>query len=262
MWKVSGINRNVLKTRLNELLKQRLILKHKYLEKIDSSKIKEKIYYGKLYKNRYSKFPPLFKRDYYILNFNEFQEVEYMNKYIDWLIQKNPDFNINSIKDIKYEFQYQDLIQRYYFNNKTNQNKVNFDITNYPHLNNIRNKINELQLTPKNVDFKKLDDLKQIIYFTHYMLRYTTLARELEIAAVKDKILLNLLPIDNYTDQLEKCEKYFLNLGMSNADIIIRCSTECCWLDWLNTNKSFVFLPMVDYEALLYDFFNTAHDLP
>ena len=67
------------------------------------------------------------------------------------------------------------------------------------------------------------------------------------------------MPIDKYLKELEECEKYFLNKGMSNVDIIIRWTTECCWL---NVNNSYVFLPMINYESMLYDFSNTAHDLP
>ena len=258
MWKVSGIHRNTLRNSLKELIKQRLILKHKYLENVDPIKIKEKIYHGRLYKNPYSNFPPLFKRNYYILNYNDFKEFENETKYIDYLIGNTSDFEI-SVNDIKYEFQYQDLIKRYYFNNRINHNeKTKIDINNYPQLSNLRNKINELKLKPKNIDFKKFDYTEQIIYSIRYLLRYTALVRKLELSAVNERVLLSLLPIDKYTKQLDECKKFFSNQDMSNADIIIRCSTECCWL---NINNSFVFLPMIDYECLLYDFFDIGRDL-
>ena len=260
LWKVSGIHRNTLRNSLNELVRQKLILKHKYLDNIDSIKIKEKIYCGGLYNNPYSNFPPMFKRNYYILNYNDFKEFEYIQKYADFMAGNISDFMINSVNEIKYEFQYHDFIKKYYFNNGTNQNEgIKIDINNYPRLSNLCNKINELKLKPKNVDFKKLDYTEQIIYSIRYMLRYTALVRELEISAVKERVLLSLLPIDKHTKELEECLKFFSKQGMSNADIIIRCSTEC---SWLITNNSTVFLPMTDYESLLDYFFNTAHDLP
>ena len=86
--------------------------------------------------------------------------------------------------------------------------------------------------------------------------------RELELLAINEKVYLNLLSFDNTPKRtnMEKCLKYFSNrYHFSNADIIIRFSTESCWL---NINNSYVFLPMIDYEALLCNFFNTAHDLP
>ena len=256
LWKVSGINRNVLKNRLNELVKLRVILKHNYLENIDSLKIKEKIY-GRLYKNPYSNIPPMFKRNYYILNFNDFKEFEYHSKYIDYLTGNISEFTYN-MNDLKYEFQYFDLLKKYYRNNGTNQNEKLNDINNYPLLRNIHNKINELKRTHENLDYKKLDYIEKVIYSLRYTLRYIALLRELEISAIKERVFLNLiLSIDMHTEGLEECLKFFSNQSLSNADIIIRCSTECTWLD--NSN---VFLPMTDYESLLTYFFDTAHDLP
>ncbi len=249
-----------MRNRLNELVKQRVILKHNYLEHINFIKIKDKIYFGRLYENPYSNFPPMFKRNYYILNYNDFKEFEYSSKYIDYLTGNPSDFTKNSVIDLKYEFRYRDLIQRYYFNNGTNHKEnIKIDINNYPQLINLRNKINELKLETKNVDFKKLDFTKQIICSIRYVLRYTALVRELEISAVKERVLLNLLSIEKYTKALGECFKYFSKQGMSNADIIIRCSTECSLLDINNSNA--FFLPMTDYESLLDYFFNTAHDL-
>ena len=112
-----------------------------------------------------------------------------------------------------------------------------------------------MERIPKNLNNKKLSDIEQMGYSLRYILRKTALVRELDISAVKERILLSLLPtlfpIDKYLEELEECEKIFLNHGMSNADIIIRCSTECCWL---YVNNSTVFLPMMDYESLLYFF--------
>ncbi|MGE5863136.1 MAG: hypothetical protein ACM31H_05135 [Nitrososphaerales archaeon] len=44
-----------------------------------------------------------------------------------------------------------------------------------------------------------------------------------------------------------------------NADILIRVSTECTWLNIENVNN---FLPMIDYEDLFCYFFNTGRELP
>ena len=257
LWKVSGINRNVLRTRLDELVKQRVILKHNYLEHIDPIQIKYKIY-GKLYKNPYSNFPPLFKRNYYILNYNDFKEFKYQSKYIDYLTGNISEFTWN-INDLKYEIQYFDLLKQYYLNDGINQNKkLHNDITNYPLLSNIHNKINELKRTQENLNFKKLGNIEKAIYSLSYTLRYISLVRDLEISAVKERVFLNLiLSIDNDIGGLEECLKFFSNQGLSNGDIIIRCSTECTLLD--NSN---VFLPMIEYESLLTFFFDTAHDLP
>jgi hypothetical protein len=98
---------------------------------------------------------------------------------------------------------------------------------------------------------------KLTIWLTRYQ-------RELELLAIKEKVYLNLLPLNNTikgTKRIAKCLEYFSNrYQFSNADIIIRCSTDCCWLD--NFNGSYVFLPMVDYESLLFYFSNSAYDLP
>jgi hypothetical protein len=245
-----------LRTRLDELVNQKLILKHKYLENIDPIQIKDKIY-GRLYKNPYSIIAPIFKRDYYILNFNDFKELEYSSKYIDYLTGNISEFTWD-MNNIKYEFQYIDLVKKYYLNNGTNQNeKLHNDINNYPLLTDIYNKIKQLSYNRENLDFKKFGNIEKLIYSLSYILRCTALVRKLEISAVKERVLLNLLlPYDEDLGGLGECLKFFSNQGLSNGDIIIRCSTECTWLD--NSN---VFLPMSDYECLLTYFDDTGHDL-
>jgi hypothetical protein len=117
----------------------------------------------------------------------------------------------------------------------------------------------------KNLDLNKLSRSEFILLVNrqnNLMIWITRYQRELELLAIKEKVYLNLLPLNNNkgTKRIANCLEYFSNkYQFSNADIIIRCSTDCCWLD--NINGSYIFLPMVDYETLLFYFSNNAYDL-
>jgi hypothetical protein len=100
-----------LKKRLGELVEQKIILKHRYLDKIDSSKIKENIY-GVLPRNPYSLFPPMIKRNYYMLSYQEFLSLGH--KRLDRVLGKVSNSTLNEEDNTKNELKYRDYIERYY----------------------------------------------------------------------------------------------------------------------------------------------------
>ena len=248
--------------RLDELLEQKIILKHKYLNKIDPIKIKEKIY-GIFPRNPYSNFPPMIKRNYYILNYKKFLSLEC--KLIDELVGRVSDSTINKKYNTKNELRYIDYLEKYYSKKKLNQKEmIN---TNDRHLDRIDNEINELVCKIKELAcndkrnyFKEIDHTERNFLLLSYKLRLIALTRELELTAIKERKFLDLLlPIDESSKELENCLEHFSKQGMSNADILIRLSTESTWLFIKRVSN---FLRMIDYEDLFSYFLNRGRELP
>jgi hypothetical protein len=228
----------------------------------------------------------MFKRNYYMLNFGMVRPFECREMGLD----------LNNIYNTINEMKYSDLIEKHYSNNKIIQedelhtfiahpprlqeNDLHTIIAHSPRLSSIYNKLEKLthdykeQLKKINdirhklpahykKQFKQKYDNKQAALSLYCALRYIAYLRELDLLAVREKVYLNLtLHLDESSkglDIFENYVEYFSKLGMTNADVLIRCSTENMWLITANTNK---FLPMIDYEDLLYYFFNTARKLP
>ena len=253
LWKVSGINRNVLKTRLDELIEQRIVLKHTY-------KIPYKVeFYGHIDKNPVDYMHPLYNRDYYLLTHNNgyFKYQEFIKSFF---LTRDPKPFFDKINKKEIESKNQLLFFSYinkYFENLG-------EIVKKP--DSLSTNAVDIMTKIKNLNLNKLyhSDFILLVNRTNkLMIWLTRYQRELELLAINEKAYLNLLPFNNTlkgTKRIAKCLEYFSNrYQFSNADIIIRCSTDCCWL---NINNSSVFLPMSDYESLLCYFFDIGRDLP
>jgi hypothetical protein len=194
--------------------------------------------------------------------YEHFEFFEYKEEGID-LIKKIILETEKNKHNTRNEMKYKNLIEKYY-SKKTNQNEELYTaISNSPQLSNLYNKIKELDAYYKKQPLKKMDDLKKSLFTIVYTLRRLAYLRKLEIIAVKERVFLKiLLPLDEsneFLDILEKCVEYFSKQGMTNADILIKCSTGHTSLNIANTNE---FLPMIDYEGIFWYFFNTARKLP
>ena len=197
----------------------------------------------------------MFKRNYYILNYKRLRIFECYEKGID--PNNNKPNTINEMNG-------GDLIEKYYSNSRTNQDcELDTIIANSPQLSNIYNKIEKLSTYYKQQQIKKMDDITRVHSSLSYLLRYIAYLRELDLIAVKEKLFVNYaLPLDESLeglDILESYVEYFSNLGMTNADILIRCSTE---ITLLNISNPIKILPMTNYLDLLDYFYNTAKKLP
>ena len=95
-----------------------------------------------------------------------------------------------------------------------------------------------------------------------YYLRLIKLIRELELTRVKERVasdlLLPMTKSNKEIEKLENCIEYFSKQKMSNADILIRLSTESTLL---STKRFSIFLQMIDYEDLFYYFLNMGRKL-
>jgi hypothetical protein len=108
--------------------------------------------------------------------------------------------------------------------------------------------------------FKEIDNTKRKFSLFNYQLRLIALRRKLELSAVKERVFLDLLlPIDESSKELENCLEFFSKQRMSNADILIRLSTD---YTWLFIKRASNFLQMIDYEDLFYYFLNMGKKLP
>ena len=244
-----------MKTRLDELIEQKIILKHRY--KIP---YKEE-FYGHIDKNPVDYLCPLYNRDYYLLNHNNgyFNYQEFIKSFF---LSRNPKPFFDKINKNEIESKNQLLFLKYinkYFEKIGEILKLeksdSFAANGVDIMTKLKN-FNFNNLYPSDVILLQ----KNINHFAVWSTRYQ---RELELLAINEKVYLNLLSFDNIpkgTKKIAKYLEYFSNkYQFSNADIIIRFSIECCWL---HSNNSYPFLPMIDYESLLYFFSNTAQDLP
>lgn len=202
---------------------------------------------------------PLYNRDYYLLDHNngDFKYQEFIKSFFFLTSDPKPFLDKINKKEIdsKNKLLFLKNMNKYFENLSEILRIQNSDSSDA----NILKKISSLDLDKLyHSDFNLI--LKNLYNLMVWVNRYQ---RELELLAINEKVYLNLLSFDNTpkrTKHMEKCLKYFSNrYHFSNADIIIRFSTESCWL---NISNSYVFLPMIDYEYLLCDFFNTSHDLP
>jgi len=256
--KVSGIHRNTLRKRLDELLEQKIILKHKYLNKLDPSKIEEKIY-GLFPRNPYSNFPPLIKNDYYMLSYQEFLSLGF--KKIDEALGIIPNSKSKEDDNIQIELKYIQYIKRYYSKKKILKKG---SAKSNDHKSEIRNRKlkellfkNELAENHRRDYFKEVNQSQREIFSLNDELQLLeTSLRQFELNAVRDVVFLKLLlPIGKSRKKLEYYLEYFLGQKMSNVDILIRLSTQSCWL------FTGYYLPMIDYEDLFYYFLNMGKKL-
>ena len=257
MWKVSGINKNVLKTRLDELIEQKIILKHRY--KIP---YKEE-FYGHIDKNPVDYMSPLYNRDYYLLNHNNgyFKYQEFIKSFF---LTRDPKPFFDKINNKEIESKNQLLYLTYinkYFENLSEILKIQKSDSSAV---NILTKISSLNLD----SLYRSDFILHHKYLHNLSVWLNRYQRELELLSINEKVYLNLLSFDNTTKgtkNIAKCLEYFSNkYQFSNADILIRCSTESILLNFHSSNQNYnlISMKMTDYESLLYYFFNTAHDLP
>ena len=239
--------------RVNELVEQKIILKHKY--KIPY----KKEFYSHIDKNPVDYLLPLYNRNYYLLNHNNgyFKYQEFLKSFF---LTTDPKLFFDKINNEEIESKNQLLFLKY----ASEHFEKLKELVKGP--DSLSTNVIDIMTKIKNLDLNKLYRSEFILLvnrLNNFMIWSTRYQRELELLAIKEKVYLNLLPLNNTiigTKRITKCLEYFSNkYQFPNTDIIIRCSTDCCWLD--NFNGSYVFLEMIDYEALLYYFVNTAHDL-
>lgn len=225
--KISGIHRNTLKLRLDQLSSKGIILKHRY------SIPSEWKYCGYVYRYPVKYRPPLFNHIYYLLNlFNTKQIQELVSHY---LIRREEEWEADlltgkiGIRD---------------------QPSFSLAVPVLKQLNKLLvARISDKQhFSPAELQEMHKKSVKMIIYLYRWH-------REYDLSAVKNRVYIQGIPLqEDDNKQLKKIIDFFTNKDFSLQDILVRCSTQHTLIEgdryYFDGTPDPLSLPMTHYSVL------------
>ena len=211
LWKVSRIHRNTLKKRLDYLVSERTILKHKY------SVPNRQEFYGYIYKypipNPYVVL--LYGHTYYLLNCSDASSRAFSNFYYNNMAKKQMHLtNELSIREPEKSRRKLDI-----FEDKIEELEKEMERYDYR-----KKELSEKGMTMSDKEFHEFWRKKIELLILHARSR-----RNLELLAVKEGYRLPYGSEDvteEQRDKLIKVADFFTKRGYSLLDVLIRCSTE------------------------------------
>jgi hypothetical protein len=195
LWKVSRIHRNTLRSRLNYLVAQGIVIKHKY-------SIPNNYHYWGCSKYRYPDLDmlPIYNRTYYLLNCSKPKSKQLVSYYLnrkekDWIDKRCNDKNMNLLPYIS------SLVDKF---------SIITILENKPMTVMTRDEIREYAL----------NSIDLYIYSNRVLRQY-------DLEAIKERVYLHTKGIkDKIANNAIKITNYFIQKGFTLLDVLIRCCNE------------------------------------
>ena len=213
--KITGIQRKILRNRLDELTAKKFVIKHDYEIPYD------RIYYGSVMDHP-SQYNKLLLKTYYLLNCSNPESSNLISQH---LTQTQKGWTIDF----------------------TNSNKSNM----LPYVPNYRGAIPLTKLGSKlenqstlTRDQQEKNNLSR--GWKALLIWVSRFNRELDMLAIKQKVMLSDTAYEKYLKNVSLVADYFVSMGFSVLDVLIKCSTEVNYL----FEQKLLYLPIIRYYEL------------
>jgi len=195
LWKVSRIQRNTLRDRLDFLVAQGIVIKHKY-------SIPNNFHYQGCSMYRYPDLDmlPIYNRTYYLLNCSKPKSKQLVSYYLnrkekDWIDKRCNDKNMNLL----------------------------------PYISSFVNKFSIIaKLANKHMAVMTNNEIREIALNSIDLWIYTNrVLRQYDLEAIKERVYLHNNGIkDKTANNAIKITNYFIQKGFTLLDVLIRCCNE------------------------------------